>query len=154
MSVEPEGEESDTYYEGYSDYQSVSQDIGSSVADAIDGYSLVVSSGGGRLDRSRASTAKGYILAAALRLLPEVEESKAAKPELGEIYERWTGDDGYIQSLEEISLATETPGWLREFVLDIRKSAWKVGYLRAAEKRSDSETDIDVKQSEQMFSGL
>jgi hypothetical protein len=146
-----------SYFDGYSDYQSVSKDIGSAVADAIDAYGYLIASDG-RNNRQKKTRAHGRILAAAMRLLPEMEQSKSVKPELEEIYQRWVGDSeaeqGYLEMLEDADFGRQAPEWLTDFVFEIRKAAWKLGYLRAGKEKTKQDQEIDTKQSEQMFANL
>lgn len=151
-----EGAAGETYFEGYTDYSSVSKDIAEAVARAVEGYGYVV--GRERYDRKKLDKARHSFLSAAMRLLPEIEESKAAKPELQEIHDRWVGSEerrGIIKKLEEEKQVADMPNSeLQEFTFDIRKAAFKLGYLKAGEERNGGSTDVDDKQSEQMFDNL
>lgn len=147
--------EEKTYFEGYSDYSSVSKDIAEAVARAIDGYGILVSR---NPDRDKVKRAQQAMLAAAMRLLPEIEESMSAKPELQEVHARWVGkgeDQGFIDEIEQVGFNHRPSEMLQQFAFDIRKAAFKLGYLKAGrEERDSGSTDVDDKQSEQMFDGL
>lgn len=149
----PTGDES--YFEGYSDYSSVTKDINDAVARALDGYGEIV--GKGRVDQATCDRAVPALLAAGMRLLPEIEESKAAKPELQEIYTRWVGEEGaegYIDEIGKVNTNHIPESTIQQFTFDVRKAAFKLGYLKAGEQRNGESTDVDDQQSEQMFDNL
>lgn len=153
-SADPPVEE-ESYFEGYSDYKSVTKDINDAVARALDGYGAIV--GKGRVDQATCDRAVPALLAAGMRLLPEIEESKAAKPELQEIYTRWVGEkdaEGFIDEVTKVHGNHIPEKTIQQFAFDIRKAAFKLGYLKAGEQRNGESTDVDNQQSEQMFDNL
>lgn len=155
-------DDSETYFEGYSDYQSVSKDIGRSVADAVDAYAHIKAKHqqGDRVKVGRAAGCYEKILSAALRLAPELEREKSVRDDIKKIHEDWVGDDsengnfGYIEKLEGLSLMSNPPDWLQTFVMQIRRAAFLLGYLQAGRMQSDDNREIDLEQTEAMFEDL
>ncbi|QGX95922.1 hypothetical protein EI982_14575 [Haloplanus rallus] len=149
--------DTETYFEGYSDYQSVSKDIGQAVRDAIDAYAYIDGrhSQGARVRATNAASAYRRILGAAIRLLPELKRDAETKDELGEIYTDWTGDgnddDGHIDQLQALSFQSPPPDWLFEFVVQIREAAWELGYLQAGRSRKAEQGDPVEKEANSMF---
>jgi len=148
----------ETYFEGYSDYETVSQDIGRAVRDAVDAYS--------QLDAKQQQAARGrggaaaaqahqHILAAAMRLVPELERDRGSRDELDEIYTDWTGEgvdkDGYIERLRASQLDARSPEWLYEFVVQIRQAAWELGYLQAGRTHKAESADPVEEEPLAMF---
>lgn len=152
-------------YEGYTDYQSTSNRIGRSIDEAVDAYAAIDSlhAEGARVRPQRAAEARRYILAAALKLVPELEANRNGKDDdiYGEILDRWIGDgeaangDGdeepFIDRLRDVSLQTECPDWLYQLVADIRKAGWEVGYLQAGRTVTERELDRDEAEARAMF---
>ncbi|RLM83697.1 hypothetical protein D3D02_16985 [Halobellus sp. Atlit-38R] len=143
-----------TYFEGYSDYETVAQDIGKAVRDAVDAYS--------HLDAQQRQAARGrganaaaqahqHILAAAIRLVPELQRDRDSREKLDEIYVDWTGDDGYIQRLKNTQLEAGSPDWLYEFVVQIREAAWELGYLQAGRTEKAEAEDPNEEEPLSMF---
>jgi hypothetical protein len=148
--------DTETYFEGYSDYQSVSKDIGQAVRDAIDAYAYIDGrhSQGARVRATNAASAYRRILGAAIRLLPELKRDAETKDELGEIYNDWTGkdgDDGRIDQLQSLSFQSPPPDWLFEFVVQIREAAWELGYLQAGRSRKAEQDDPVEQEANSMF---
>lgn len=148
--------ETETYFEGYSDYESVSKDIGQAVRDAIDAYAYIDGrhSQGARVRATDAASAYRRILGAAIRLLPELERNADAKDEVGDIYDDWTGDgddDGQLDDLRSLSFQGPPPDWLFEFVVQIRAAAWELGYLQAGRSRKAEEGDPVEEEPMAMF---
>ena len=148
--------ETETYFEGYSDYQSVSKDIGQAVRDAIDAYAYIDGrhSQGARIHATNAASAYRRILGAAIRLLPELKRDAETKEELGEIYADWTGDgddEGRIDQLQALSFQSPPPDWLFEFVVQIREAAWELGYLQAGQSRKAEQDDPVEEEATSMF---
>jgi len=148
--------DTETYFEGYSDYQSVSKDIGQAVRDAIDAYAYIDGrhSQGARVRATNAASAYRRILGAAIRLLPELKRDAETKEELGEIYADWAGngdDEGRIDQLQALSFQSPPPDWLFEFVVQIREAAWELGYLQAGRSRKAEQDDPVEQEATSMF---
>lgn len=146
--------DTETYFEGYSDYQSVSKDIGQAVRDAIDAYAFLDGrhSQGARVRATNAARAHRCILGAAIRLLPELKRDAETVEELGAIYADWTGDDdGRIDQLRALSFQNPPPDWLFDFVVQIREAAWELGYLQAGRSRKAEQDDPVEQEANSMF---
>lgn len=158
--------EDNTEFRGYSDYKSVSQDVGSAVADAVDIYANL--EGYHRQTRGQnphhrneglPALAHTHILGAALRLVPELRANKSAREKYEEMLNRWEGqddesEDGYIYRLSNANLSSECPDWLRDFVLDIREAAFHLGYLQAGKNVQAGEGDPIEEDVNAMFEGI
>ena len=163
MSSDPDT--ATTTWEGYSDYESVSKRVAKSVEEAIEAYAFIQSlhSENARVQASRAAEAKARILSAGLRLVPELENDKETVEQYEEILDRWQTDDelnidaatpddlGYIRRLDRIALRDECPEWLHQFAIDIRRSAWELGYLQAGRTVSEEEEDLVERDTEALF---
>ena len=150
-------------WEGYSDYRSVSQRLGRSIDEAIDAYAVVkrLHVEGARV-RGQAADASSRILAAAMRLVPELKEHREQKEIYDEILSRWLDgeetegvgevpDEGYLTALENTQLHRECPDWLSQFVLDIRTAGWHLGYLQAGRQTEEEPEDPVEADVESMF---
>lgn len=145
-----------TRYEGFSDYQSVSRSVAAAVEEAVDAYAIIQSKHceGERVQPPQAAEASSKILAAALKLLPELEQGLDETEEGQELAEKWSGDDGFIERLKSARLATESPEWLGEFVVEIRRAAWELGYLQAGRTVKEEPDDPVEAETEAMFDNL
>jgi hypothetical protein len=139
---EPDVDESSTRYQGYTDYRKVSGSVAESVENAVEAYALLKSKykEGARVSPEFAARASARILSASLKLLPELKEESFVD-EYRSIVDNWEGDDGFIRSLEEIPLVNRCPGWLHQFVREIRRAGWLLGYLKAG-RDEDNSPDI------------
>jgi len=152
---------SDTYdngsrYEGFSDYNKVSRSVAESIDDAVDAYALIQSSHAEdeRVKADLAAEGAGRILGAAIRLLPELEQDKDDVEEYGELLDDWTGDEGYIEQLKDARLSRDCPDWLGEFVVQIRRAGWELGYLQAGKTVKQESGDPVEDDTEAMFGEL
>jgi hypothetical protein len=145
-----------TRYEGFSDFQSVSQSVAAAVEEAVDAYAIIQSkhAEGARVRPPQAAEAASKILGAALKLLPELEQGLDETKEGQELAEQWTGDDGFIERLKAARLATESPDWLGDFVVQIRRAAWELGYLQAGTTVKEEPDDPVEAETEAMFDDL
>lgn len=133
---------------GYSDYQYISYQIASSIQDAIDAYAKLQSLHDERakVKADHAANARRPILAAAMNLLPELEHNQDSKDIYSRMVTDWTksgvdDDTGYIEALRNANLQNECPEWLYDFVSDMRKAGWELGYLQAGRYEDDDEED-------------
>lgn len=132
-------------WDGYSDYRTISSRIGRNIFDAIDSYAYIHSlhAEHARVKSREAATHRAQILSAALTLKPEIENQEGTNEELAAILERWEGgtagedvdvevpDQGFIAAFSDLELTGSDPGWLYQFVIDIRRAGWELGYLKA-----------------------
>lgn len=143
-------------WEGYSDYQTVSQRIGRSIGDAIEGYAIIkrLHVENARISGEDAAEASSRILAAAMRLVPEMKTHRDDQDEYDKILNRWLDgesddvdeqvpDEGYVAAFQTTSLRDDCPDWLNQFVLDLRAAGWHLGYLQAG-RRTEEEPDDPV----------
>ncbi|MGZ0745736.1 hypothetical protein [Haloparvum sp. AD34] len=145
-----------TKWESYSNYEQVSRRVSKSVADALDAYALLHSAHQEQatIQTDLAADARSDILSAALRLVVEIRKDRESVEEYDEILERWEGDDGYIAKFQDATLHQQMPGWMFQFVLDIREAAWELGYLQAG-RRTKQEPESEVERdTEKMFEGM
>lgn len=141
-------------WEGYADYEKVSVDIAESINKAVRAYSHIdsIHAEGAPMQPGMAARARSRILAAAIQLRTEMEDDKEVDEFYQEALGRWEGEDGYITRLSSISLREQCPGWLFQFVTDIRRAGWKLGYLQAGRRNvAEKQVDDDTQQVRDMF---
>ncbi|WP_423745106.1 hypothetical protein V5735_03510 (plasmid) [Haladaptatus sp. SPP-AMP-3] len=149
-------------WEGYSDYQSVSNRVAAAIDDAIDAYAYIHSLHleNERIRQREAAQARSRIHGATIKLLPELEANAGASDTdeddvYREILDRWTksydGGDGILDRFQSIKLQKECPDWLYQLVKDIRKAGWEIGYLQAGRTVTESTLDPDEEQARSMF---
>jgi hypothetical protein len=148
--------DTNTRWEGYSDYQKVSIRVGETIENAVDAYTLIDSrhTENAPVEPEFAADARAQIKSAAMKLIPELENDREVVDFYDEVLDRWQGDDGYLQQLREVSLQQSCPDWLEDMVIDIRRAGWELGYLQAGRtERVTPEDPDEAKQQEikQMF---
>jgi len=143
-------------YEGFSDYNKVSRSVAESIDDAVDAYALIQSrhTEDKPVKPDLAAEGAGRILGAAIRLLPELEQDSDDVEEYGELLGDWAGEEGYIERLKDARLSRDCPGWLGEFVVQIRRAGWELGYLQAGRTVKQEPDDPVERDSEAMFDNL
>lgn len=168
-----DGDEATTRWEGFSDYQTVSNSIVRSVDEALDAFTILQSlhTEGAKVKPRQAARGRAKILSAALRLVPELRDDAPDNEQYREILARWLGDveiddetytadfseydgefnGGFIDELDTVQLHTVSPGWLYQFVVDIRTAAWHLGYLQAGRTISESNLEPADEQARDMF---
>lgn len=134
--------ESQTQWDAYSDYQLVSQRVAKSIEDANDAYAIIESGlkSGAKIDSYQETELRADILGAAMRLRVELENERDKRPVYDDILSDWEGEDGYIARFRRMDLQYDAQGeWLAEFILQIRRAGWELGYLKAGreEKHDD-----------------
>ena len=150
----PETDGDGVRWDAYSDYQNVSERVSKTIEQAVHAYARVDSyhAEGATMPKNLAAEARGRILAATLRLMPELQHDRGSVDEYDEILSRWEGEDGYIAELSETSLRAGRPGWLLQLILDIQTAGWEIGYLQAGRSASaDPELPNPDKEFEEMF---
>lgn len=149
-----------TQWEGYSNYQEVSKSMAESVADAMDSYAWIQGAhlNGAPVNAADAAHVHADILGAAMKLRVEMrEEQERGNEDYDEILARWDGEDdgsGFIRMLHEHELANELPGWMLQFVDDIRTAAWRLGYLQAGRRREELPDDPVERDAKKMYQGV
>lgn len=156
-----DGDDIGKQYEGYADYQSVSNRVAASIDDAIDAYAYIkaLHTENARVRQRQAAEARSRIHSAAIKLLPELRANSTGNGEsedtFEEILNRWVdGDDeqsAYLDRLDEVQLQHECPSWLGQLVRDIRIAGWEIGYLQAGRTVEDDELEPAEEQARQMF---
>lgn len=150
----------DGEYHGFSDFQFVSRRVAIAVDDAISAYALLesIQVEGAGVEPQQVAEARARIVGAAMRLVPEMEAERDddEKP-YDQILTKWQDGaedtDGYLNEIQDVSLYDSHPPWLRDFVTDIRRAAWHIGYLKAG-KRASSGPETIEQEVETIFEGL
>ena len=143
-------------WEGYSNYQEVSRRVSQSVDEAVESYTLIdrYHTENAQLPADLAAEASAAILQPALRLMHELEADAENVDEYQEILDRWKGEDGFITRFSSVELRTESPGWLNQFVRDIVRAAWELGYLQAGRRTKEDPEDETEAEAHRMFEHL
>lgn len=157
-------------YEGYSHYKSVSKSVLRSVDHAVDSYAAISAAhaSGANITAENAALARRDIQAAAMKLIPElrhqageIDEDGEPENKYQEILFRWqsgtdNAEDGYIQAIREVSFMDGLPGWVHQFVIDIRVAAWELGYTQAGRMEVEDDTSLSAIDEDvnAMFEGL
>lgn len=154
-------EQRETRWEGYSDYRKISLRVAGSISDAVDAYARLDSAHqeNAQVSPGLAAEARGRILGAAMKLIPELEDDRDTVDVYDEILDRWEDgnddefddkEEGFISRLNNTQLRNGTPDWLWQMVLDIRRAGWKLGYLRAGRETETSSDDPVEDESDAM----
>lgn len=155
------GDDAEIRYEGFSDYQSVSNRVTASIDNAVDAFAMIDSlhAENARIQQREAAMARRHMLSAAIKLLPEIKENKNGKEDdiFADIYSRWVeegdGDTGpFLDELKKVEFQSEAPDWLSQFAQDIRRAGWEIGYLQAGRTVKDEDLDPADEQAQDMFS--
>lgn len=155
MATRGRGEDDDTptVWQGYANFKQVSKRMAMSIEDAVDAYSALraLHAEGARVQPSKAANARRHIRASAMRLRVELEKDEDEKDVYAEILTRWDegegGEDGFFDRLDEVSLTNRCPDWLDQFVADIRKAGWELGYLQSGKTVRAEEGDVTERQA-------
>lgn len=157
MSVEdPATDERATRYDAFADYQSVSQSVARSIDQAVEAWAQVHSlhAADQRVPGHQAAEAAARLLTAATKLQPELEEDRERVGAYDDILSDWKGEDGYVEELKATSFERGCPEWTHEFVLQIRRAGWHLGYLQAGRQETDETEDWVEGPVEEMLSDL
>lgn len=146
-------------WDGYSDFATVSSRIGNNVFNAIDAYADIHSlhAEDARPKQREAARARAEILSAAMSLMPELEDQdeNANNDEISNILDRWkkgrggaadgidVPQDGFIKAYKNMRLRDNDPDWLYQFVIDIRRAGWELGYLKAGRHEETGEQEFE-----------
>lgn len=151
-----------TRWDGFSDYKRVSDRVAQSCERAVRAYSFLDSrhQEDASVKPEDAAEVRSQILTPALRLLPEMQRDAENVEMYEEMLERWQGsdddddDDGYITKINECQLQKTCPGWLLNFVIDIRRAAFELGYLQAGRTVKQDPDDPVEAETDGMFDDL
>lgn len=152
-------------WDGYSDYKTVSSRIGENIFDAMDAFARVHRAHieGERVRSGDAADASSRILSAAMSLMVELDNQREYNDEIGRIYDRWRNgrggastdvdvpEEGFIDAFGNVRLTEQDPDWLYQFVIDIRRAGWELGYLKAGRHEEGEPDDIVEANAEAMF---
>lgn len=143
-------------WDGFADYQTVSARISRSIHDAIEAATTVerAHKEGAGVDPQLAARASADILSAAIKMQTELGRYKGGNPEYADLYESFDGDDGHVQKLRDVSLRDESPEWLFEFVVDIRRAGFELGYLKAGREETENTDTGPKSDAKEMFTDL
>lgn len=141
-------------WDGYSDYATVASRIGENVFNAIDAYARIHSAHieGARIRPRDAAEARSRIQSASMSLKPELEVQQDSNDDVAAILARWEGGedadtsvppDGFLSAFDSISLVESDPDWLYQFVVDIRRAGWELGYLKAGRYEEDGPRELE-----------
>lgn len=138
-------------WSSFADFQDITSKIHEDVNTAVDAYAYIDSKKKQNMGVTpqTAVRARRAIMRIAKRLFFEVKVNKNVD-EFEEIYERWSGDDGYLARLDDVNLRTGVPVWLGDLVDDIIEASWRLGYLKAGVEKPSDPTDPD-QQAKEMF---
>lgn len=144
-------------WQAYSDYGEVTHRVSASIEDAVDAYATLeaMMSEGANIEPERAADCRRKIQSAAMRILVDMRES--GDDQYKEIIDDWIGSDeskGYIQQLQNTEFGSQLPGWLFEFVLQIRQCGWRLGYVRAGRREKELPDDDEKAEAREMFDDL
>ena len=127
-------DESGTEYDGFANYESVSNRIEETIYASIEAYARLGQADPSqyKIGREEERHLRAEILTAALIMEIEIEEHASAGEEWAEdILGRWSGEDGYIDRLRQAPSGEAARDWCRQFVTDIRRAGVRLGYLKA-----------------------
>ena len=129
-------------WEAYADYQSVSERVAESVADAIDALSRIEARGAARESHTNVETLdRSSVLSAVTFLRTELENGRASKEVYDDILTRWEGEDGYLQRFRTMGIQQlESAPWLQQFAEDLHRAGWELGYLKAGREKQVGES--------------
>lgn len=145
--------ETEEHYEAYSSFKRQSERVAESVEDAVKAYSRMRSAHREKatVPPKVAAEARADIESAALRLRSEMVSERERNDVYDEILSDWEGEEGYIQQFDEIELRNQVPGWMYEFISQIRRAAFERGYLSAGRTYETDTQQADVEESQAMF---
>jgi len=145
-----------TSWDGYADYQTVSDRIARSIHEAIEGYATVerAHNENASFHPNEAARAGARILTAAISVQTELQAYADENDEYQDLLEEFRGDDGYVQKLRQVRLRNESPDWLYDFVVDIRTAGFKLGYLKAGREEEERNGDEPEDHAREMFADV
>lgn len=119
-------------WQSFADYRAVSHQVARAVDEAVAAFAEIESMHveGVKVRDREAAQARARVQTAALMLLPELEQNA---DDYDELLARWTGERGFLQRLDDVSLRRSCPDWLEQFARDIREAGFRLGYLQAGE---------------------
>lgn len=152
MSSERQDHSASGNWDSFSSYATVSETISENVFDAVAAAAhYEANRSEGKLSHAEGSDVKEIILRTALILKHEVEREQDADEYYEDVVDRWCGDDGWIAQLRGMDLSMEYPDWVFDFAAEMPEVAWRLGYLKAGERKPDRHPDEDEQQAREML---
>jgi hypothetical protein len=141
---EPErGDGRRSEWEAYADYQSVSERVAESIADAIDALVIIERTKviGDSMKPGPETNLQADVLSAVVRLSTELENERESKQLYDEILTRWEGEEGFINRFRNVNVQNYEPKpFLQQFAKDIHRAGWELGYLKAGREKQIGES--------------
>ena len=156
---EQDGAENRSKWSGYSDYIDVASKLHDDINRAVDAYAHVDSKTrqGLGITPNTALRARQAILKITKRLFVEIKRNNHIEEPFGEMFERWSGEDGYVAQLERANFRDPTfreeyeqAEWLGDLVDDLITAGWELGYLKAGVEKPSAPEDPE-QQAREMF---
>lgn len=134
-------EATESEWNAYSDYQTVSQWVAESINEATHSYVKLSSAirSGYKISPEEETHLRADILLGAMAVRTELEHNRQQREIYDEILSRWEGEDGFVTRFRELQLPKEYEPWIEQFIEDIRRAGWELGYLKAG--REDEVTE-------------
>lgn len=151
MAAETDGQspgKASTRWNSFSNYGDIAEDVHQAVVGAIEAQAFIhaMHQEGARVSPEDAAEASARMLSAARRLLTEMrrENERNSDGPYDDILEKWEGPNGYISQLAGSNLSDSSPAFLHDFVEDIHRAAFEIGYIRAGrEERQDLDDPVE-----------
>lgn len=140
-----------TRWEGYSNYQLIAWQLAKDVNRAMKAGAKIqrYHQEDARVEPEVAAEASARLLTPALQFIPEMQ----AQLEIDdvevyeEVLERWLGEEGETGIVKEIAehQFTETsPGFILDYLLDLKRVGWELGYLKSGRMQSQPEDPVEA----------
>lgn len=139
-SDDTDGAGGNSQWDAYSDYQLVSRNVTEAIDSATRAFSMIDQSAlTGRKLKGRETELRADILDAAMRLRVELEaERERGESYASDILDRWEGEEGFLRRFRsDPGLVYEQADWFEQFVSDIRRAGWELGYLKAGKENDE-----------------
>lgn len=144
-------------WDGYSDYRTVSSRIGNLIFDAHEAYARVrgLHKENAQIMPDQTADARAHILAAAMVLRAEMSHERG-RDGIDDILARWEDgegeaeeidvsvpDRGFMGEFRDIVLYDDDPPWLGQFVMDMWRAGWELGYLKAGRHEESGPRELE-----------
>lgn len=145
-----------TQWNGYSDYQSVSQRNAQAIHDAVEGFAIIqqAHSQGVKVQSEDAADAGARIMTAAITVQTELHAYADDNERYQDLLDSFEGREGYTARLKSADLSQSCPAWLYQCVVDIRRAGFQLGYLKAGRESDDRDLETDEDEARQMFANI
>jgi len=145
-----------TEWDGFADYQSVAQRNARTIHDAVEAFATVerAHQERGKLTADVAAKAGSRILTAAINVQTELAAYEDQNDDYEALLAKFQGETGYVERLRGTNLRSECPPWLYDFVVDIRRAGFELGYLKAGRESNERELKSAEDEAREMFADL